>query len=72
MPVRQFVLYHDNDLENKFVKNLLSLESFAICIDSEEVSIGDGVYTSTTFSYSAQETFSPMDPNGHKHILVWQ
>ena len=31
---------------------------------------GDGVYTSTTFSYSAQELFSPVDHNGHKHILV--
>ena len=30
------------------------------------------LYTSTTFSYSARETFAPMDPNGHKHILVWQ
>ena len=28
------------------------------------------VYTSTTFSYSAQELFSPVDHNGHKHILV--
>ena len=27
----------------------------------------DGVYTSTTFSYSAQELFSPVDHNGHKH-----
>ena len=59
--VRQFVLYHDNEFSGKqsYIDTFHTpSESFAITlIDSEELWVfGDGVYTSTTFSYSAQET----------------
>ena len=46
------------------------IDLFSISYFHSAAHFGDGVYTSTSFSYSAQATYSLADASGLKHILV--